>query len=132
MTAFVVSGCATPDKNEYEYDVILRGGTVYDGSGDAPFVADVALRGEMVAAIGSAEQDGRLEGTAPSEIDVAGLAVAPGFVNMLSWATDSLIIDGRSQGDIRQGVTLEVFGEGQSYGPLNSAMKAATVADWIR
>ncbi len=131
VTAFVVSGCATPDKNEYEYDVILRGGTVYDGSGDAPFVADVALRGEMVAAIGSAEQDGRLEGTAPSEIDVAGLAVAPGFVNMLSWATDSLIIDGRSQGDIRQGVTLEVFGEGQSYGPLNSAMKAATVADWI-
>src|SRR5262245_28334833 len=99
------------------YDVILRGGTVYDGSGGKPVVADVALRGDRLAAIGDL-------GTAAAarEIDARGLAVAPGFINMLSWATTSLLADGRSQGDIRQGVTLEVFGEGWSMGPINARM----------
>lgn len=100
------------------YDVILRGGTVYDGLGSEPAIADVGLRGDTIAKIGdlSAAKGSR-------EIDAAGLAVAPGFVNMLSWATESLLADGRSQSDIRQGVTLEVFGEGWSMGPLNDPMK---------
>ncbi len=101
-----------------EYDVVIRGGTIYDGSGSPPFVGDVALRGDTIAAIGSV---GNARGRV--EINAAGLAVAPGFINMLSWATESLIADGRSQSDIRQGVTLEVFGEGWSMGPLNEAMK---------
>ncbi len=101
-----------------EYDVVIRGGTIYDGSGSPPFVGDLAIRGDTIAAIGSlGNARGRVE------IDAAGLAVAPGFINMLSWATESLIADGRSQSDIRQGVTLEVFGEGWSMGPLNEAMK---------
>ncbi len=101
-----------------EYDVVIRGGTIYDGSGSPPFVGDLAIRGDTIAALGRLENArGRLE------INAAGLAVAPGFINMLSWATESLIADGRAQSDIRQGVTLEVFGEGWSMGPLNEAMK---------
>ncbi len=101
-----------------DYDVVLRGGTVYDGSGGPPRVTDVGLRVDRVAAIGD------LAGaTAGLELDVRGLAVAPGFINMLSWATDSLILDGRSESEIRQGVTLEVFGEGVSYGPVNDRVR---------
>ncbi|MEA2562218.1 MAG: N-acyl-D-amino-acid deacylase [Acidobacteriota bacterium] len=105
-----------------DYDVILRGGTIYDGSGSRPYVGDVAIKGDRIARLGDL-------GTAKakSEIDVKGLAVAPGFINMLSWATDSLIHDGRGQSDIRQGVTLEVMGEGWSMGPLNDAMKKESV-----
>lgn len=99
-----------------DYDIIIRGGTIYDGSGAAPFLADVAIKADTIAAIG-ALSDAR----ASREMDASGLAVAPGFINMLSWATSSLIEDGRSQSDIRQGVTLEVFGEGWSMGPLNEA-----------
>jgi N-acyl-D-amino-acid deacylase len=99
-------------------DVVIRGGTVYDGTGSAGKKADVGLRGDRVVAVGDLSQ-----ATARTVVDAQGLAVAPGFVNMLSWSTDSLIADGRSQGEIRQGVTLEVFGEGFSYGPLNDAMK---------
>jgi N-acyl-D-amino-acid deacylase len=102
-----------------EFDVVLRGGTVYDGSGRPPVVADVALRGDRIAAVGDL---GWARGE--RELDVSGLAVAPGFVNMLSWAVESLIVDRRSLSDVRQGVTLEVFGEGWSMGPLNSEMKA--------
>jgi N-acyl-D-amino-acid deacylase len=92
---------------------------VYDGSGSPGVAADVAIQGDRIAAIGS------LTGArGRTEIDVEGLAVAPGFVNMMCWANESLIEDGRSQSDIRQGVTLEVMGEGQSMGPLNDAMKA--------
>jgi N-acyl-D-amino-acid deacylase len=105
-------------KGASSFDVILRGGTVFDGAGAPGVKADVALRGDRVAAIGP------LAGAkAKREIDVRGLAVAPGFINMLSWATASLLADGRSQSDIRQGVTLEVFGEGWSMGPLNARMK---------
>ncbi len=101
------------------YDVILRGGTIYDGSGDLPFTGDVAFNGDKIAAIGDIG-----EATAPLEINVEGLAVAPGFVNMMCWANESLIEDGHSQSDIRQGVTLEIMGEGNSMGPLNDRMKA--------
>jgi N-acyl-D-amino-acid deacylase len=101
-----------------EYDVILRGGTIYDGSGQAPYVADVAIQADTIAIIGDLKN-----AKGKTELDVTGLAVSPGFINMLSWATESLIIDGNSQADIRQGVTLEVMGEGFSMGPLNDAMK---------
>ena len=109
-----------------EYDVLIRGGTIYDGSGAAPFVGDVGIVGETVEAVGD------LSGaTATTVVAAEGLAVAPGFINMLSWATESLIIDGRSQGDIRQGVTLEVFGEGNSMGPMNDAMKEEWLDDFV-
>jgi len=108
------AACATPQ----EYDIVIRNGTLYDGSGSAPYQGDLAIQGDTIAAIGSlGESRGR------TEIDAQGLAVAPGFINMLSWATESLIEDGRSQSGIRQGVTLEVFGEGSSMGPLNESMK---------
>jgi N-acyl-D-amino-acid deacylase len=109
----VTGACQAPD-----YDVILRQGTVYDGTGSAPMVTDVAIKGDTIAAIGDLP-----EASAKMVIDARGLAVAPGFINMLSWATSSLIEDGLSQSDIRQGVTLEVFGEGWSMGPLNESMK---------
>ncbi len=101
-----------------EYDIVLRGGTIYDGSGRAPFVGDLAIRGDVIAAVGDLSGD-----RGKTEVDVAGLAVAPGFINMMCWGNESLIEDGRSQSDIRQGVTLEVMGEGQSMGPLNDDMK---------
>jgi N-acyl-D-amino-acid deacylase len=101
-----------------QYDIIIRHGLVYDGTGVAPIQADIGIIGDTIAFIGD------LTGKeAEEEIDAAGLAIAPGFINMLSWATESLLIDGKSQGDIRQGVTLEVFGEGTSMGPMNDAMK---------
>ena len=98
---------------------MLRGGTVYDGTGAPGRRADVGIRGDRIAAIGSLGK-----AKAATVVDARGLAVAPGFVNMLSWATESLIADGRSQGDIRQGVTTEIFGEGWSEGPLTPEMKA--------
>jgi len=104
------------------YDVILRGGTVYDGTGTPGRVADVGIRGDRIAAIGNLKS-----AHAKTVLDAKGLAVAPGFINMLSWSTDSLIADGRSQGEIRQGVTLEVMGEGNSMGPLTDEMKRRAV-----
>lgn len=101
-----------------KYDTIIRGGTIYDGSGGEPIKADVAVRGDSLAAIGDFSQ-----ATAENEIDANGMAVAPGFINMLSWATESLLHDPRSQSDVRQGVTLEVFGEGWSMGPLTDKMQ---------
>ncbi|HSR30036.1 MAG TPA: D-aminoacylase [Anaerolineae bacterium] len=101
------------------HDTIIRNGTIYDGYGEPPFVGDVAVDGDTITAIGTL---GKAIGR--QEIDATALAVAPGFINMLSWANESLIADGRSQSDIRQGVTLEVLGEGWSMGPLNEAMKA--------
>ncbi len=98
------------------YDVVIRGGTIYDGSGNDPLVGDLAIRGDTIAAVGTVSGRGR------AEIDAAGMAVTPGFINMLSHSEETLIQDPRSQGEIRQGVTLEVFGEG-SMGPLSEAMK---------
>ncbi|MCU0368560.1 MAG: D-aminoacylase [Cyclobacteriaceae bacterium] len=97
-----------------QYDIILRNGTIYDGLGGAPFRADVAIRADTIAFIGNI-----LTASAKKEIDVTGKAVSPGFINMLSWADGSLLKDGRSMSDIKQGVTLEVFGEGWSPGPRN-------------
>ena len=112
----LTAACSTP----ISYDLILRNGTIYDGSGETPFVADVAIQGDVIAAI---DDLANAQGT--REINVEGLAVAPGFVNMMCHANESLIEDGQSQSDIRQGVTLEIMGEGNSMGPLSDAMKKA-------
>lgn len=101
------------------FDVLIRNGMIYDGSGDPAYPGDIGIRGDSIAVIGNL-----VDAKGKQEIDAEGRAVAPGFINMLSWANVSLIEDGRSQGDIRQGVTLEVLGEGRSMGPLNEAMKA--------
>ena len=103
---------------EKKYDVIIRNGLIYDGNGGEPFQADVAIDADTIAFIGDLKN-----AKSRQEIDAKGMAVSPGFVNMLSWANESLIEDGRSQSDIRQGVTLEVMGEGESMGPLNAKMK---------
>jgi len=112
---WLLAACTPPPS----YDLILRGGSIYDGSGDAAFVGDVAIDGDKIVALGDLAN-----ASADVEVDVSGLAVAPGFVNMMSWANESLIHDGRSQSDIRQGVTLEIMGEGTSMGPLSDSMKA--------
>jgi N-acyl-D-amino-acid deacylase len=101
-----------------EFDVIIRSGTVYDGSGGEGRQADVALRGDRIAGVGDFKN-----ATAKVVIDARGLAVAPGFINMLSWSTESLIADGRSQSEIRQGVTTEIMGEGESMGPVNDRVR---------
>jgi N-acyl-D-amino-acid deacylase len=112
--AWLLTACRAPD-----YDVVIRGGMVYDGSGQPGVRADVALNADTIAVVGDLSgRRGRVE------IDATGQAIAPGFINMLSWATESLLEDGHSQGDLRQGVTLEVMGEGWSMGPLNPVMKA--------
>jgi N-acyl-D-amino-acid deacylase len=112
----------SPQPEKAIYDVVIRGGTIYDGGGGPAFTGDVAIRGDEIAFVGPVAP---ARGT--KEIAADGLAVAPGFINMLSWATESLIEDGNAQSDIRQGVTLEVFGEGWSMGPLNEKMKRETV-----
>ena len=104
------------------YDLIIRNGAIYDGSGSPPLSGDVALSGDRIANVSSS-----IPGRGRTELDVHGLAVAPGFINMLSWANVSLIADGRSMSDITQGVTLEVMGEGSSMGPLNDRMKREMV-----
>ncbi len=108
------SGCSM----SHRYDVVIRNGTIYDGSGGTPFVGDVAIKDDKIAGVGMLG-----EASAALELDATGLAVAPGFINMLSWAVESLIEDGKSESDIRQGVTLEVFGEGWSWGPVNKTVE---------
>ena len=111
ISFFFMIGCE-------EYDVVIRNGTIYDGYGFEPFIGDVAIKGDKIVLIKeNISEKGR------KEINAKGLAVAPGFINMLSWATTSLIKDGRSLSDIKQGVTLEVYGEGGSMGPLSDSMK---------
>ena len=122
--ALVLLSLVTASSQPAAFDVLIRGGTVYDGTGAPGRRADVALRGDRIAAVGA------LEGaTAATVVDASGLAVAPGFINMLSWSTESLLVDGRSQGEIRQGVTTEIFGEGASMGPLTPAMKQRIVKE---
>src|SRR6267142_2649614 len=100
------------------FDVIIKGGTVYDGTGGEGHVADVAIRGDRIVGVGD------FASAVPKKaIDARGLAVAPGFINMLSWSTESLIQDGRSQSEIRQGVTTEIMGEGESMGPVNDRVR---------
>ena len=104
------------------FDVIVLGGTLYDGTGSPGRRADVGLRGDLIAAVGD------LAGVpATRTVDATGLAVAPGFINMLSWSTESLLVDGKSEGEIRQGVTTQIFGEGSSMGPLTAVMKKRAV-----
>jgi N-acyl-D-amino-acid deacylase len=105
-----------------EYEIVIRGGSLYDGKGSAPVIGDLAITNDRIMAMGDL---GRSQGRV--EIDATGLAVAPGFINMLSWANESLIQDGRSLSDIKQGVTLEVIGEGVSMGPLNDEMRKTMV-----
>ena len=112
LTLATVASAADPS----HFDVLVLEGTVYDGSGGEPYQADIGIQGDRITAIG------QQLGTADTVIDARGMAIAPGFINMLSWATESLIEDGRSLSDIRQGVTLEVMGEGRSMGPLNEAV----------
>src|SRR5881396_1754900 len=117
----VLIGCMTfltAGAKAAQFDLIIRNGTIYDGSGNPPYIGDVAINRDRITAVGKLDN-----ARGKTEIDAKGLAVAPGFINMLSWATESLIQDGRSQSDIRQGVTLEIMGEGESMGPLNKAMK---------
>jgi N-acyl-D-amino-acid deacylase len=101
-----------------DFDTIIRGGTVYDGSGGPGIKADVGIKADRIAKIGDLSKS-----TADTVIDATGMAVAPGFINMLSWSTESLIIDPRSMGELKQGVTTQIFGEGDSMGPLNDRMK---------
>ena len=105
------SGCT-------KYDTIIRNGNIYDGTGGKPYPADLAIQGDKIVKIAP-----NIPERGKEEIDASNMAVSPGFINMLSWATTSLIADGRSLSDIKQGVTLEVFGEGGSMGPLNKQMK---------
>lgn len=107
-------GCS----NQETFDMLIKNGQIADGTGQPIFTGDIGINADTIAAVGNLENaKGR------QEIDATGLTVAPGFINMLSWATESLIVDGKSESDIRQGVTLEVMGEGWSMGPLNDEMR---------
>jgi len=113
LLTIIISSCSAPTN----YDILIKNGTIADGSGNATYVGHVGINADTIAAVGDINATGNVE------IDATGLMVAPGFINMLSWATESLIADGKSQSDIRQGVTLEVFGEGWSMGPLSEELK---------
>ena len=108
---FIILACS--QKPKQEFDLIIRNGNIYDGSGSPHFVGDVAIQGDTIAAIGNLQ-----DAIGKKEIEAKGLAVTPGFINMLSWADRSLLMDGSSMSDLKQGVTLEVFGEGWSPGPV--------------
>ena len=122
MTLVVLAllcACAT---SRPSYDIVIRNGLLYDGNGGDPAPGDVAIRADRIAAVGKVDGHGR------SEIDAHGMAVAPGFINIMSHAEESLIADGRAMADVKQGVTLEIFGEGESPGPLTPAMKKEALA----
>lgn len=119
LLILVMSSCG---EKTGTYDLIIKNGVIYDGSGGTPFIGDIGIIADTIAAVGI------FNGKSNNIIDVDGKAVSPGFINMLSWANISLLHDGRSQSDIRQGVTLEVLGEGTSMGPLNDTMKARMIA----
>ena len=122
VAGLLVCSAAPAPKNGTAYTLLIRGGTIYDGSGGKPYVGDVALKGDRIAYVGP-----HAPGRAARVVDAKGKAVSPGFVNMLSWATESLIADGRGVSDTMQGVTLEVMGEGDSMGPLTPRMKQLAV-----
>src|SRR5947207_4684894 len=120
----VIIGCGRIAAADAPFDIIIKGGTVYDGTGGEGHVGDVAIRGDRIAGVGDFAK-----AYAKKPIEARCLAVAPGFINMLSWSNESLIQDGRSQSEIRQGVTTEIMGEGESMGPLNDRMKARIVRE---
>ncbi|HEX2815406.1 MAG TPA: D-aminoacylase [Phenylobacterium sp.] len=118
LAATMTLGATRPATPKTEYDYVIRGGEILDGSGGAPVLGDVAVKGQRIVYVGL-----HAPGRAAKVIDARGKAVAPGFINMLSHSEDSLIADGRGQSELRQGVTLEVMGEGNSIGPLNDRMR---------
>src|SRR5438105_13825279 len=120
----VIIGCGQVVSADAPFDVIIKGGTVYDGTGGEGHGADVAIRGDRITGVGDFAK-----ASAKKTIDAHGLSVAPGFINMLSWSNESLIQDGRSQSETRQGITTEIMGEGESMGPLNDRMKARIVRE---
>ena len=109
-----IFSCSAP----VEYDLLIHNATIYDGSGEAPYTGSVAVNADTIAEVGQLKN-----AAGKKEIDAGGMALSPGFINMLSWATESLIEDGRGMSDIKQGVTLEIMGEGWSMGPLSQTMK---------
>ena len=121
LAAFMLALCAggSAQAGPPDYDIVIKGGQIYDGSGAAPYVGDVAVRHDRISYAGPARPM-----TAAREIDARGQAVSPGFINMLSQAQESIIADGREESDLVQGVTLEVMGEGDSMGPLTDSMAA--------
>src|SRR5258705_10121080 len=122
VVAFYTDSSLTTSHQPAAFDVVIRGGMVYDGTGAPGRRADVGIRGDRIAGVGD------LSGIpATTAIDAAGLAVTPGFINMLSWSTESLLVDGRSQGERREGVTTQIFGEGSSMGPLTPEMKRRAI-----
>ncbi len=114
LSMLLLCSCQEP----VTYDLVLQNGLIYDGEGGKPYLGDVGINADTIAFIGDANS---LKGK--ELLPLNGMATAPGFINMLSWANVTLLEDGRSQSDIRQGVTLEVMGEGRSMGPLNATMK---------
>jgi N-acyl-D-amino-acid deacylase len=114
----LVTTVAAESPSPAEFDVLIKGGTIYDGTGAPGRSGDVAIRGNRIVGVGDLRS-----AKAKNVIDAHGLAVAPGFINMLSWSVESLIVDGRSQSEIRQGVTTEIFGEGESMGPVNDRVR---------
>ena len=116
-TIFVILFFCCEQQKSREFDLIIRNGVIYDGSGEAPYKGDLAISGDTIVTMGDLSTDIGI-----SEFDAKGLSIAPGFINMLSWANETLIADGRSQSDLRQGVTLEVMGEGSSMGPWSPSM----------
>src|SRR5262249_23036652 len=128
--AIIVSAMFAQDRSSSpapaDFDVIIRGGTIYDGTGAEPKQADVAIRGDRIAGIGDFKT-----AKAKTILDANGLAVAPGFINMLSWSVVSLIQDGRSESEIRQGVTTEIMGEGESMGPVNDRVREEMIRQQI-
>ena len=118
LTPLFAAQPLTSSQNPAPFDIIIKGGTVYDGTGAEPKHVDLAIRGDRIAGIGDFKT-----ATAKTVVDANGLAVAPGFINMLSWSNESLIQDGRSQSEVRQGVTTEIMGEGESMGPVNDRVR---------
>ena len=118
LSALALSACAS---TRPAYDTVIRNVAIYDGSGGEARHGDVAIAGDRIAAVGVVDGRGR------TEIDGHGLAAAPGFINVMSQAVESLIADGRGMSDVKQGVTTEIFGEGESAGPLTPAMKKEVV-----
>jgi N-acyl-D-amino-acid deacylase len=119
MSSWLVCWATAEGAEPPRFDILIRNGTVCDGTGQKPRVADVGIRGDKIAAIGDLSA-----ASAKTVVDAKGLAVAPGFINMLSWSTETLLADGLSQGELRQGVTTQIMGEGTSMGPVNDAIKA--------
>jgi N-acyl-D-amino-acid deacylase len=122
ILAFSVYAASPAPLQPPAFDVVIRGGTVYDGTGAPGRRGDVGIRGDRIAGVGDLS-----DVPATTVIDASGLAVAPGFINMLSWSTESMLVDGRSQGELREGVTTQIFGEGSSMGPLTAEMKQRAI-----